>query len=136
MPGRAVLDSNILAALFFKEEASLRAMDAAAGADLITLDLAITEVGNVAWKQVVLFGEDKDIALQSFEKCQRFITQACELLRAEDLAEEAFNISIEIKTTFYDSLFLAGAARMHVPLLTLDKSLYERAKSTSIVNLI
>jgi len=136
MPDRVVLDSNILAAMFFKEEASMRAMDAAAGADLITLDLTIAEVGNVAWKQVVLFSEDKELAMKSFKNCQRFIAEACELLRAEDLAEEAFKISIETKTTFYDSLFLAGAARMQVPLLTLDRSLYERAKSTGIVHLI
>lgn len=115
MPDRVVLDSNILAAMFFKEEASMRAMEAAAGVDLITLDLAIAEVGNVAWKQVVLFGEDKELALKHLKNCQRFIAEACELLRAEDLAEEAFKISIKNRTAFYDSLFLAGAARMREP---------------------
>ena len=58
MPDEVVLDSSVIAAMFFKEDASMRAQDAAAKSDLITLDLAIAEVGNVARKQVVLCGAD------------------------------------------------------------------------------
>jgi len=59
MPDEVVLDSSVIEAMFFKEDASMRALDAAAKSDLITLDLAIAEVGNMAWKQVVLCGADK-----------------------------------------------------------------------------
>ncbi len=136
MPYEVVLDSSVIAAMFFKEDASMRALDAAAKSDLITLDLAIAEVGNVAWKLVVLCGEDKDLTLAAFRKCQSFITEACELVRAEDLTIEAYSVSVETRTDFYDSLFLAAAERRQVPLLTLDRKLYEKAKSTRNVQLI
>ena len=136
MPGEVVLDSSVIAAMFFKEDASARAIEAAAKSDLITLDLAIAEVGNVAWKQVVLCSADKDQTLVAFKKCQSFISEACELVRAEDLTVGAYNISIVTGTAFYDSLFLAAAEARQVPLLTLDRKLYEKAKPTRNVQLI
>jgi predicted nucleic acid-binding protein len=136
MPDEVVLDSSLIAAMFFKEDASIRALDAAAKSDLITLDLAIAEVGNVAWKQVVLCGADKDQTLVAFKKCQSFISEACELVRAEDLTIRAYNIAVETRTAFYDSLFLAAAEARQVPLLTLDRKLYEKARSTRNVQLI
>ena len=136
MPDEVVLDSSVIAAMFFKEDASVRALDAAAKSDLITLDLAIAEVGNVAWKQVVLCGADKDQTLVAFKKCQSFISEACELVRAEDLTIRAYNIAVETRTAFYDSLFLAAAEARQVPLLTLDRKLYEKARSTRNVQLI
>ena len=136
MPDEVVLDSSVIAAMFFKEDASMRAQDAAAKSDLITLDLAIAEVGNVAWKQVVLCGADKDQTLVAFKKCQSFISEACELVRAEDLTIRAYNIAVETRTAFYDSLFLAAAEARQVPLLTLDRKLYEKARSTRNVKLI
>ena len=132
MPDEVVLDSSLIAAMFFKEDASMRAQDAASNSDLITLDLAIAEVGNVAWKQVVLCGADKDQTLVAFKKCQSFISDACELVRAEDLTI----IAVETRTAFYDSLFLAAAEARQVPLLTLDRKLYEKARSTRNVQLI
>lgn len=136
MPDEVVLDSSLIAAMFFKEDASMRAQDAASNSDLITLDLAIAEVGNVAWKQVVLCGADKDQTLVAFKKCQSFISEACELVRAEDLTIRAYNIAVETRTAFYDSLFLAAAEARQVPLLTLDRKLYEKARSTRNVQLI
>jgi hypothetical protein len=64
---------------------SVRALDAAAKSDLTTLDLALAEVGNVAWKQVAFCGNDKDLTLVAFKKCQSFISDACEFVRAEDM---------------------------------------------------
>ncbi|HPW72672.1 MAG: hypothetical protein IPI63_02095 [Methanothrix sp.] len=85
-------------------------MVAAAGSDLITLDLAMAEAGSVVWKQVLLLGESLELLPKSFKNCQRFIARACELLRGEELAVEAIEISIENKIAFQASLFLAGAA--------------------------
>jgi predicted nucleic acid-binding protein len=136
MPDEVILDSSVIAAMFFKEDASMRAQDAASNSDLITLDLAIAEVGNVAWKQVVLCGADKDKTLVAFKKCQSFISEACELVRAEDLTIRAYNIAVETRTAFYDSLFLAAAEARQVPLLTLDRKLYGKARSTRNVQLI
>jgi predicted nucleic acid-binding protein len=40
------------------------------------------------------------------------------------------------KDGFYDSLFLAAAEARQVPLLTLDRKLYEMGRSTRNVQLI
>jgi predicted nucleic acid-binding protein len=136
MPDKAALDSNIIAAIFFKEDASSRAMEAVTELDLITLDLAIAEVGNVAWKQVVLSGEDKELTLTALQKCLSFISEACDVVRAQDLVAEAYEISVETKVAFYDSLFLALSENEQVPLLTLDRKLYEKAKGKREVRLV
>jgi len=136
MPDRVALDSSVIAAMFFKEDASERALRAAAESDLITLDLAFAEVGNVAWKQVVLTGEDKELAQMALQKCMSFIFEACEVVKFQDLALEAYEISVDARTTFYDSLFLALAKKEHVPLLTLDRRMHEKAKGKLDVQLI
>ncbi len=136
MLDRVVLDSNVLAAMFFKEDASQRALKAVTEPDLVTLDLSIVEVGNVAWKLVILSGEDKDLTLTALQKCLSFISEACNIARAQDLVEEAYEISMETKVTFYDSLYLALAKIEQVPLLTLDKKLYNKANASQNVRLI
>jgi predicted nucleic acid-binding protein len=130
MPDRAVLDSSVIASLFFKEEASERALEAIAECDSVTLDLAAAEVGNVAWKQVVLFGENREVALRALHNCLSFISETCDLARSLDLALEAYEIAVQSKIPFYDSLYMAAAKREGLPLLTLDRKLYEKAKTT------
>jgi len=136
MLDRAVLDSSILAAMFFKEASSSRALKCAEECDPVTLDLAIAEVGNVAWKQVVFSGESKDRALDAFQDCQDFIATACTLIKASDLTTEAFEIAVDDKTSYYDSLFLAAAQKEGMPLLTLDRRLHEKTKSKRDVRLV
>jgi len=74
MLDKVALDSNILASMFFKEDASQRALDAVTKPDLITLDLAVIEVGNVAWKQVTLFGKDRDLTLNALCRNARHLS--------------------------------------------------------------
>src|SRR5512136_1187693 len=121
MPDKVVLDSSVIAAIFFPEgEVSERAEEVAAKNDLITLDLAIDDVGNVAWKRAVFFKEDKGTTLAALQDCRDFIAGSCTLLRSFDLVEEAYEISVEGKIAFYDSLFLAAAEKEQARLLTLD----------------
>ena len=67
MPDRVILDSSVIAAIFFKEESSARAERAAENYQLITVNLAFAEVANVAWKRVALFNESKKISVSSSE---------------------------------------------------------------------
>ena len=136
MPHRAVLDSNVLAAMFFREASSPRALKCAAECDPVTLDLAMAEVGNVAWKQVVFFGESRDRASDALQDCQDFMATACTIIKASDLSMKAFQIAVEEKVSYYDSLFLAAAEREGIPLMTLDQKLQEKAKAKRDVRLI
>jgi len=65
MRDRAVLDSGVIFALYFEEDASVRAEKAVNEYSPITLDLAVAEVGNAAWKRVVFFKENRDASLRS-----------------------------------------------------------------------
>ena len=84
MPDRAILDSSIIVAMFFKEAASSRTLKCATECDPVTLDLAIAEVGNVASKQIVLPGESKERILDALQDCQDFITVTCTIMKAFD----------------------------------------------------
>ena len=136
MPHRAVLDSSVLAAMFFREDSSPRALKCASECDPVTLDLAMAEVGNVAWKQVVFFGENRDRASDALQDCQDFIATACTIIKASDLSMKAFQIAVDDKISYYDSLFLAAAEREGFPLMTLDQKLQEKAKAKRDVRLI
>jgi len=136
MLDRAVLDSSVLAAMFFREDSSPRALKCASECDPVTLDLAMAEVGNVAWKQVVFFGESRDRASDALQDCQDFMATACTIIKASDLSMKAFQIAVEDRISYYDSLFLAAAEREGIPLITLDQKLHEKAKAKRDVRLI
>jgi predicted nucleic acid-binding protein len=135
MRDRAVLDTGVIVAIYFDEDASERAVEVASKHSPITLDLAVAEVGNAAWKRVAFFGESKDATWKSLYKCLEFI-KSCSQISSLELAELAYEISVENKTTFYDSLFLAAAEKERVPLYTLDKKLYEKVKAKRDVQMV
>jgi len=135
MRDRAVLDTGVIVAIYFDEDASERAVEVASKHSPITLDLAVAEVGNAAWKRVAFFGESKDATWKSLYKCLEFI-KSCSQISSFELAELAYEISVANKTTFYDSLFLAAAENERVPLYTLDKKMYEKVKAKRDVQMV
>jgi predicted nucleic acid-binding protein len=135
MRDRAVFDSGVIFALFFEEDASDRAERAANDYRPITLDLAVAEVGNAAWKRVAFFKEGRDESLRSLLSCLQFI-RSCMIMNSYDLAANAYEISLENKTTFYDSLFLAAAGQANAPLITLDRKMFEAAKAKNNVHML
>ena len=136
MPDRAILDSSVIAAIFFREESSDRAEKAAENYELITVDLAIAEVANVAWKRVMFFHESKELALKALKKSVDFTLRVCKVISSEEVIEDAFEIAITDKITIYDSLFIAASEREKAPLLTTDAKLHEKIKSKRSVKLI
>jgi predicted nucleic acid-binding protein len=136
MPDKAILDSSVIAAIFFKEDASERAERAVANHNLITIDIAIAEVANVAWKRVLFFNEPIEIATKALKNSIDFIVRACEVITMQEMHEVAFRIAIKDKITVYDSLFIAASERENAPLLTTDRILYEKIKKMRNVKLI
>ena len=96
----------------------------------------MAEVGNVAWKQVLSFGEDRDRASDALQDSQDFMATACTIIKASDLSMKAFQIAVDDKISYYDSLFLAAAEREGIPLMTLDQKLHEKAKAKRDFRLI
>lgn len=90
----------------------------------------------MAWKLVVHSGENRELALTALQKCLSFISEACNVVRAQDLAVDAYQIFMEERVAFYDSLFLALARREKAPLLTLDQKLCQKVRDETSVQLI
>jgi len=85
---------------------------------------------------VVFFGENRDRASDALQDCQDFIATACTIIKASDLSMKAFQIAVDDKISYYDSLFLAAAEREGFPLMTLDQKLQEKTKAKRDVRLI
>jgi predicted nucleic acid-binding protein len=103
---------------------------------VLTVDLALAEVANVAWKRVVFFNESQEVALKALRTSLEFIHTACEVISSEELLEPAFQLALEDRIPIYDALFLAAAERENVPQLTRDEKLYELEKSKRNVRLV
>lgn len=123
MPDKCVLDSSIIAAIFFQEKASEKAVQLVQDKDLFTIDLALAEVANVAWKRVTFFGENKDMMEEALKKSIEFINTSCELIEMNELLESSYKIAVKEKVTIYDALFLAAARSKKIPFYTLDKKI-------------
>lgn len=133
---KVVVDSNVIAAIFFLEEASEKAQKIAQKFGFITVDYAIIEIANVAWKRVMVFGEPMETIISSLEKCLNFIKTTCEVIPHETLIMNAFKIALEDEITIYDALYIATSEMMKIHLITLDKNLYMKVKDKRAVSLI
>ena len=130
MPDRVVVDSCVIAAVFFREDASDAAARAIGGSDCTTIDLAYAEVSNVAWKRVRFFGHDRNQVQTALVAAREFIRDTCDVLPASGLMDEAFDLACRESVTIYDALFVAASDRERVPLVTLDARLYEQIQRT------
>lgn len=133
MSTKYVLDSSVIAAIFFREQSSQKAVRAVEGSQLVTVDLARVEVANVAWNRVTLFDEGPELITKAFKMSMEFIDTNCKVISTQNLAEKALQIALGEKISFYDSLFLAAALKEKVPLLTLDKRLGNTSNTVEIL---
>ncbi len=136
MADRVVMDSSAIAAIFFWEKASEVAEDIAKENFILTVDLALIEVANVAWKRYRFVGEDMDTVIEAFESCREFITEVCEVVSSVELLEEALNIALQDGITVYDALFVAASVKKSAELVTTDRRLFEAVKDRIEVKLI
>ena len=127
MNGNVVLDSGIIAAIFFPETISGKAIALAERYDCTTVDLAYSEVANVGWKRAVYAGQDREAVKSALDECLAFIRETCEVIPAQDLVHEACDLACSHRITIYDALFLAGAVRTKAPLVTADTKLHTAA---------
>lgn len=135
MPSKYVLDSSIIAAIFFSEKSSSKAAHKVENSELVTVDLARAEVANVAWKRVNLFDQDQEVITQALKMSMDFIETSCEVIPTRELVEDSFQIVLKENISFYDSLFLAASQLENVPLLTLDKKLKKASKMVEIITI-
>ncbi|MEQ9715143.1 MAG: type II toxin-antitoxin system VapC family toxin [Candidatus Asgardarchaeum sp.] len=134
---KIVLDSSIIAALFFKDpfseaaEKSLKRYD-----EYYTVDFAAVEIANVAWKRVTLFNESRKIIEEALDDAINFIETLCCVVSSYKIYRNAFNIGIATKIPIYDALFLALANILNSKLLTCDTKLKNSLRKTKYFKLL
>ncbi|MHA1593668.1 MAG: type II toxin-antitoxin system VapC family toxin [Candidatus Baldrarchaeia archaeon] len=133
MPDRGVvLDSSVIAALFFPEPFSAWAETVIENfEEFFTADIAVAEVCNVAWKRIHLFKHPKEKVIDALEKAINFIEGICHIVKASDEYRNAIDIAIRTGITFYDALFLNISVQKGLKLATLDKKLVGRLKDSN-----
>ncbi len=85
----------------------------------ISLEIALKETCNALWKRVMRGEVEGEMASRVVEELMRW--EILKLADQRELIEEAFKIAIRRKITLYDSLFIALAKAMDIPLLTSDE---------------
>ncbi|MBO8180308.1 MAG: type II toxin-antitoxin system VapC family toxin [Archaeoglobus sp.] len=135
MPDKVVLDSNVIAAVFFREDEVVSKAEKIIeeSKTLYTIDLAIAELTNVAWKKVVFGGEKVEIVENALDKCIEFVTSVCQVVRSAELYDYAFKIAIEKRITAYDALFVATSEKYGAKLVTADVELAEKVNDVILV---
>jgi predicted nucleic acid-binding protein len=131
MLDNAVFDSSVIAAIFFEEDASIRAKTVAAKYRPITINWAYAELGNIAWKRIAKFDGDSDAIALSLKKCFEFLN-SCYLIDGLELVEAALAESLDHQITFYDALYVAASEKFGAPLFTLDKKLKAKTKNMNV----
>ncbi len=134
---KIVLDSSAIAALFFKDpfsnavERTLKHYD-----EYYTVDFAVAEVTNVAWKRITLFSEDQEIIKKALDSAINFIETLCYVASTNKLYKDALNIGVNTRITIYDAAFLALANALKTKLLTCDTKLKNRLTGTKYFDLL
>lgn len=123
-----ILDSSAIASFFFRDGFTDKVIkiieDSSEG--FFTLDLAFSEVSNVAWKRIVLFNDKEDVVLEQLRNALDFIEKLCNIIYVKDIVMETINLAVQEKLPFYDSAFLYLAIKEGTKLLTTDLKLFNK----------
>ena len=127
---KLVLDSSVIAKLFFEEEGSDSAIELMELGDVMDIeflasDLAIYEVGNTIWKNL----RKKDKGGTRYIKLLFLLN--IEFIHLDDnLACEALNVAQKNNITYYDGVHIALSKKNKAILVTQDKELLKKFKTT------
>jgi predicted nucleic acid-binding protein len=123
-----ILDSSAIASFFFRDSFTDKVIKIieSSDEDFLTLDLAFSEVSNVAWKRIVLFNDEKDVVIEQLRNALDFIEKLCEIVSVKDIVMDTISLSVQEKLPFYDSAFLYLAIKEGTKLLTTDIKLFNK----------
>lgn len=88
-------------------------------------NLIYAEFGNIIWKKQIFQGldsKDAEFAIREFKKIEFILTPI------PTLFDDAFQIAVKYKRTFYDSLYLALSVKENCEFVTADEKFYNAVK--------
>jgi len=86
--------------------------------------------------RIVNFNEPEEITKTALKACINFIATVCKVIPSQTLLEASFEIAVRDRITIFDSLFIAASEKEKVPLLTMDKKLYNNLCEKRNVKLV
>jgi len=135
MTGSTVIDSGVIAAIFFPEDLTARAIDKLP-ARLLTVDIALPDAAQVAAKRILSGSGNPDDVKEMLHDATVFITRICDPIPSGELIGPAFDLACTLNIPLYDALFVAAAVRERGELYTADKELSLVAKKVCRVRLL
>ena len=108
MSHKTVLDSSIIAAIFFPEELTERTIKKIQGMDCITVDIAVTDAANVTVKRILSGADRPDDIKIMLHDAILFIEVLCETIPSRELIQPALDLACELNISLYDARFVAA----------------------------
>lgn len=126
-----VIDSSIAVKWFTAENDSDKALQIlkdyqSEQLSFLAPDLIYAEFGNIVWKKRIfqnLDSQDANFAIKEFKKISFTLTPISLLF------DDAYQIAVKYKRTFYDSLYLALARRENCGFVTADEKLVNAVRT-------
>jgi predicted nucleic acid-binding protein len=117
-----VIDSSVIAKLFFHEDLSNKAIEfikysIKSDWQLLAPNLIDYEIGNICWKRIKRKELQETEAVQVLENYRKLIIAKIEVLR---FVPEILSIAVKANITFYDSSYLYLAVAMNSKFITAD----------------
>lgn len=136
MIGKTVLDSSVIATIFFPEDLTTSAINQLGLEPFLTVDSALADAAQVAAKRIVSGKESPDDVKMMLHDAIFFINELCEPIPSAELIGPALDLACNLNISVYDALFVAAAVRERGTLFTADKELSSIAKKVCRVRLL
>jgi len=123
-----VVDASVVITCLLPESESQAARNLIASEFCVAPDLLVSECVNAFWKTVQLgriLRSEAEMALETLPHL------GVGLVPSQDLADRAMALAIDLRHPAYDCFYLALAESRRVPLITQDKTLVHKVRSSS-----
>ena len=124
-----VIDSSALIKYFAKEE-SWNKVRQYLLEGVVTLELALKELGNALWKKILR--DEMDINIAKTIIHDLYYNRPIKIIDQGKYIDKALELSIKYKITIYDALFIALAKENGLELITSDRKQAEAAMQEGI----
>jgi predicted nucleic acid-binding protein len=136
MISKNILDSSVIATLFFPEDMTTRTIRTLGFEPYVTVDSAVADAAQVAAKRLASGTDAPGDVKEMLYDAVYFITHMCDPIPSAELIGPALDLACELNISLYDALFVAAAVRERGTLFTADKELAAIAKKVCRVRLL
>mgnify|MGYP000595480915 FL=1 len=98
----------------------------------MSVDHVVKEVTNTIWKAYITERISRKDAEEKHRALMRLVGVNIKLYSEEQVISDAFKLSMKLKLPIYDTLYIALAKKLKLPLLTLDLKQKRKAEEANV----